>query len=84
MIESHKEVSLIFSTRALITMMVFFAYFIMNSQRSNMGITILCINKEVFLNNSETQVEELSQINNTDSFLSIINENKVFFLYYLR
>ena len=53
--------------------MVFFAYFIMNSQRANMGITILCIDRNSN-NNSVNNTINSALDNKTDLVLSNNND----------
>lgn len=61
--------SLVISVRGLIGLMAFFAYFILNGQRANIGITILCIYPKTISSSNLTQ--NISSAQNASSTQNI-------------
>jgi hypothetical protein len=65
-----ENVPLLISVRGLIGLMAFFSYFILNSQRANMGITILCIYPK---SNSSSNSTNNTSLNERDEVLKTCN-----------
>ncbi len=69
-----ENVPLVISVRGFIGLMAFFAYFILNSQRANMGITILCIYPK-FVSDSISNSTHNTSMNATQNNSSNANDS---------